>query len=131
MLHRLESLFHFSFPQSEYVNRIKPPARRLTAATCHPITPDVGMVRGEMPRGDVFRGQQILESDFLRDPLDDAMPDRHEIQRLESPRPQLRERAESRLAGAFGFPAPERPRPVREAPWAEQRSGHPAIAGES
>ena len=37
-----------------------------------------------------LRGHQILVPDFPGDPLDDAMPDRHEIQRLETPRAQLR-----------------------------------------
>ena len=52
-------------------------------------------------------GQQILAADFLRDPLDDSVSHRHQIQRLESPRPQLREGAKSGLADAFGFPAPD------------------------
>ena len=39
--------------------------------------------------------------DFPGDPLDDAMPDRHEIQRLETPRAQLRQRAEGRFADAL------------------------------
>lgn len=48
-----------------------------------------------------LRCQQILVPDFSGNPFYDAMPDRHEIQRLESPRAQLRQRAEGRFADAF------------------------------
>ena len=52
-----------------------------------------------------LRRDQIPVPDFLRDPFDDAMRDRHEIQRLETPGTQLRQGAEGRFADALRLPS--------------------------